>query len=142
MDRVDPWKPYKSIDFSDESIVRYSVDTRDFHCAPNDDPDATLKKIPAALDNHPDRFYHTAEEIVQVLDRLYNESGGEGDWRCLWFKENSTIPRKVSYNWNLKYLRIYRLPKGLVIANNNEYILRKEFLQGELDQELLNFIKK
>lgn len=62
------WDHYHLIDFTDEAVSTYHIDTRDFHCTTNDHKEKLdLHKV----DKHPDRFYHTPEEVKLLLNRLY-----------------------------------------------------------------------
>jgi len=119
------WKFYTDIDFNDESVKMYSIDTRDFHCAvmteavEPDKEDFDLKK----LIKYPDRFFFTADEVVETLARLYNESGGKKEWRMLSLTGDG---ERYTANWQIKYIRIHRTEHGLLMCNNHHYALNKE----------------
>lgn len=133
---MSEWKPFKEIDFSDLTVNQFHVDTRDFKC------NAFEKEVDIALSNwdaiekYPEHFYHTSEEIMKLLNRLYEESGGEGQWRFLTLKKNDV---ELFGNWQLKYIRIYRFDEGLlvIVRSNTDY---SESIEGiGLDKEMLSF---
>src|ERR1035437_9858204 len=95
------WIELNKVDWFDENILPYHVDTRDFHvnCL-----STIVEKIDIdILAKYKDRFFTTPEKIKELITKLYVESGGEAKWRCLYLKD-----KNISHNWNLKYLRIYR----------------------------------
>lgn len=128
---MEHWDDLDKIDFSDESIKQYHIDTRDFHCATSKEEkkDLNLQKVVLYVG----RFFFTSLEVRELLDKLYAESGGKLTWRYLSIKE-------CGENWNLKYLRIYRTEHGLVVCNKDSVILRKDHLTGKIDNSLLNKI--
>ena len=67
--------------------------------------------------------------MLKILDRLFEESGGEAKWRFL-----ST---EKSEGWELKYIRIQRIEKGFLICNEEWKALRPEVLDAPVDQDLL-----
>lgn len=79
---MNDWLHFTKINFADERLLQFHVDTRDFSCLADDEPwsdPADLTKI--AL--HKADFIHTPDEVVQMLTRLQEESGGVRAWRCL-----------------------------------------------------------
>lgn len=76
----------------------------------------------------PQIFFHTPEEVVELLTRLFNESGGNIKWRSLYIDH-------PQMNYWLKYIRIYRTDLGLVICNRDNYALRKEILKSKVNKE-------
>lgn len=125
----DLWIPFDQIDFNNKYLKQYHIDTRDFHCIVNEKKwgklqlGQTLKYI--------ERFYWSADEVVLLLSRLYNESGGKKGWRFL------SLEGRVN-GWDLKYLRIYRTDQGLVVCNSDNYILSKSELDKPVNKELCN----
>lgn len=121
------WIYFKKIDWKDSKFNKFSIDTRDFHCGYTNDlhPDYhTLVKFK-------ERFFHTEEELLNTLNRLHSESGGDCEWRYL--------SLETGCNWGLKYLRIYRTDEDLfIICDSYSKALSKEFLSLPVDQELLN----
>lgn len=128
----DGWNFFADVNFADEKIKQYHVDTRDFHCATNKEVD--VKVDFAKIKKYPERFFHTPVEVMNTLTRLYNESGGKMDWRFL------TLDSKDGHsdNWNMKYIRIFRTELGLVVCNNKHYALSKEVLKCKVNQEYLS----
>ncbi len=111
----------------------YSVDTRDFHIA-TDEKDYKLDL--SKIDNYVERFYFTAEEVKSLLVRLLLESGGNCEWRMLSFDIDG------ARNWELKYIRIYRKSKGLLVCTcsgklENTRIHNKQFWKSSVNQEYL-----
>lgn len=133
------WVLLKDVDFSDTSIVAYHVDTRDFCCAYNDydfKVDLDLRKV----SKHPEYYEHTPEEVVELLSRLYEESGGKGEWRMLVLEGEDFR----TGGWQMKYIRIYRLypGAGLLVTcghhNDAPFIMSKQMLSSKVDQRYLN----
>lgn len=122
------WTTFKDIEFP-ETEMQFHVDTRDFACS------SLTEKFPidiSKIKKYPYRFFHTMEEVKNTIRDLYERSGGEGEWRCLWLKGEGA---KASENWNLKYLRIYRTDLGFVICGNDNKALSKEILSSEMESE-------
>ncbi len=134
----DSWKFFSEMStaFADEAYNQFHVDTRDFHVNYfNGELPPTLNLRPLA--KYPEKFLHTPEEVMQTLTRLFNESGGKAEWRMLSLK--GMEGEKVSYNWGMKYIRIYRVKSvRLVICNNKHYMLNKDTLKSPVDQEYLH----
>ena len=125
----DNWKFYKEVDFADPEAMQFHVDTRDFrvmvaHRVSENTPD--LKK----LVKYPGRFFRSAEEVVEMLDRFYTQSGGEKEWRYL------ALPG-IS-DWSIKYLRIYRTVHGLLVCNAYDRALPLGVLDADVDTTLLD----
>lgn len=129
----DDWKFYEEIDFSDESIKSYHIDTRDFHCITHT-KESDKKMDFAKIKKYPERFFHTSDEVKVLLDRLFNESGGKVGWRFLMLDSND---RRMG-NWNLKYIRIHREGSKLVVCDDNHYALNKEILSCAVNKQFLS----
>lgn len=128
MEAKDHWVFFKDIDWECPKNNRFNVDTRDFHCGYRWDdeghPDiTTLEKYP--------HFFLTKDELVTLLDRYFNESGGEAEWRYFSLETYRT-------GWNLKYLRIFRTDMGFIVCDSENKALKKEILAGKVYQELLH----
>jgi hypothetical protein len=137
------WKYYEDVDFSDVNIARYNIDTRDFYCAvqtkaemeQHDRLIATLDT--SKIDKYPvTKLYHTEQEVKDLIERFWKESGGDGEWRCLSLKSKN----KNVTNWNLKYVRIVRTEKGFLVCNSYGVIISKNDLSDPIEQEYLNHI--
>lgn len=130
----DNWIHYSDIDFNDTNIKQYHIDTRDFYCSINKNQttnDLNLDKIK----KYPDKFFYSVEEIVEILNRLYNESGGENEWRMLMLDGDG---EEITSNWKLKYIRIYRTEFGLIICNSDNYAIKKSELNSKVNQLYLH----
>ena len=123
------WKFFKEVDFSDESIVKYNVDTRDFHVGLQRQDDMEEDFDTSTLEKYPGRFFHTSEEVVDLLERYFIESGGRASWRYF-----SLLGME---NWSMKYIRIRRTQHGLVICNGDNRALSREILSRSVDTENL-----
>lgn len=136
------WKYYEDVDFSDENIARYNIDTRDFYCLVQtkeeiEQSDLVEKLDTRVIDTYPiAKFYHTEQEVKDLIERFWRESGGDGDWRCLSLKSRN----KNVTNWNLKYIRIVRTEKGFLICNSYGIVINKNDLSEPIDEEYLNHI--
>ena len=135
MEKENDWEFYTKVDFTDSTVKMFSVDTRDFHCIAirdyKEDP-ADRKLNISKLDA---RFFNTPEEVLSTVTKLFEASGGKVEWRMLNLKGDG---ERVSYNWGMKYLRIERTAKGLVICNAKHYAIRKDIFECEVEQEYLN----
>lgn len=124
----DQWVFFREIDWECPNNNRFNIDTRDFHSGyfwsdtPHQDW-STIQKY--------DRFFFTRDELVETLERLFIDSGGEAEWR---FLSLDTYPK----GWKLKYLRIYRTDQGFVICDDEHKALRKEIFEGKIREHLLN----
>ena len=129
------WIPFQEIDFSDKSVSAYHVDTRDFGCITNDHKvELNLHKV----DKNPDWYIHTPEEVKTTLQRLFEQSGGLGEWRMLTLKGEDYR----TSGWQIKYIRIYRVHDGLLVTsghlNDPSFIMSKAMLSSPVDQRYLN----
>jgi hypothetical protein len=131
---MDNWKFYTDVDFNDETIMQYHIDTRDFHCITNKEKSDEFKVF-ASLDRKPERYIFNPEEIKQLLDRYFTESGGKHTWRMFTLSGSGA---DYSGGWQLKYLRIYRVNNGLVVCNSQSYCLQKDILDNKVEQEYLS----
>ena len=120
---MDNWIFFKEVDFADETILQYHIDTRDFHCAVSKEKNEKIDI--SKLQKYPERFFYSPDETKILLTRLFDESGGNGTWRMLTLEG---LGAAYSENWLLKYIRIYRTNKGLIFCNSHQYALKKEIL--------------
>ncbi len=134
MEDKSSWVPYQQLDWEDPKNNRFNIDTRDWHSGYL--MNGTIHKDYDTLKKSKDSFFHTKEELVTLLDRLYNESGGEGEWRCLELKHVDARVR----NWRLKYIRIHRTDIGFIVCNADEVAIPKRILESEVYKDLLNFM--
>lgn len=129
------WRPYQEVDW--DRFKQYRIDTRDFYCiCSNDDHTLDLSKTK----KNPKRYFFDKMELMELLERLFEESGGEGGWRML------TLIGEASHrtsNWQLKYISIFRTDKGFVIYNRDEdFLFPKAMLSYPVSQKYLNHIKR
>ncbi len=117
------WTPYKDVDFADPSAMQFHVYTRDFNVmvaqrVSENAPDLTK------LLKYPGRFFRSAEEVRELLDRYFNALGGEKEWRYFALEGVD--------NWRLKYLRIYRTEHGLLVCDAHDKALSKGVLDADV----------
>ena len=134
------WKYYEDVDFSDKNIARYNIDTRDFYCSVQtkeqmEVKESLIEKLDTTkIDKYPvTKFYHTEQEVKDLIERFWRESGGDGEWRMITLKSKN----KNVTNWNLKYIRIVRTVKGLLVCNAYGAIISKNSLSDPIEQEYL-----
>ena len=125
MEEQDYWKPFAEVDFSDEKILQYHIDTRDFHCNCFEEK-ADKAPCLSTLKKYGDRFFFTAEEVKGMVSRYYEESGGEKDWRLLALEGDSSDDY-----WRMKYIRIFRTEFGLVVCDIRFIAIRREVLNSK-----------
>ena len=118
------WIPYTEIEWNDVENNVFNVDTRDFHCGyrleskPHKDFD-TIKKYP--------HFFNTEQEVKDLIDRYFNESGGKRSWRL--------FSLEPSDNWSMKYIRIWRTDLGFIICNSDNKALKKDYLNRKVRKD-------
>lgn len=122
------WVKFQEIEWNDPKYNVFSIDTRDFcvgyrYEKKNHQDLETLKK-------YPQRFFHTEEEIKILIQRYFEESGGEGEWRFFSLEKLD--------NWRMKYIRIWRSEEGFVVCNSDNKALSKSLLSNKVSQEHLN----
>ena len=127
----DKWIDFNDIDWNDPLNNRFNIDTRDF-CAGYNFSNKSHPDI-VTLNKYPD-YFHTEEEIKDLLKRYFEESGGKGEWRYFDLDVND---QRVN-NWQAKYLRIYREDKGFLVCNSYERAIPKEILANPVATEHLN----
>lgn len=126
MEEKDEWIPFKEIDWNDKNNNVFSIDTRDFHAGYRFEKKrhkdiSTLSKYP--------NFFHTEYEIKTLIERYYNESGGEKKWRM--------FSLKGIENWGMKYIRIWRDELGFIVCDKDNRAFRKDLLSKEVSKEFL-----
>jgi len=134
-EKLIEWIPLEEVDFTDEKILGYHIDTRDFHvlCIPGFDgngnkPEDKRQYLESTgkWRRAPENFLHTPEEIKTLLNRYYAESGGKNDWRMLTLAgERGGLH---SGGWEMKYIRIQRTDAGLIVFDSHLKVLSKEIL--------------
>lgn len=132
---MDKWIPYQQLPWNDMSIPSYHIDTRDFKGIAGEPPEHVIDLHKTR--KYPHNYFYTVEEIVKLLDRYSNESGGlDVKWRM--FSLTGTARFRTS-NWQLKYIRIYRTIMGFVVYDSqSKFLYPKDMLNEPIEQEYLN----
>lgn len=128
---MNEWQHFRKIDWNDPKFNIFNVDARDFHCGYlfQDKPHEDWSKLKKCPD-----FFHTVDQLKELIERLFSESGGEAEWRMMDLDYND--PRVK--NWNLKYLRIYRTELGFMVCNSSHTAISKRILSAPVDQKYLH----
>jgi hypothetical protein len=127
------WVFFKNIDFKDPDINQFNVDTRDFHVGYT--VESGIENLNLARLNNYSYFFHTPEEVLETLTRLFNDSKGDVEWRYLSL-EGEAEP--YTAGWELKYIRIIRTEMGWVMCNNKYRALNKRQLACPVNNKALN----
>lgn len=129
---MSDWKKYTEVEWNNPNYNKFHIDTRDFHCSMDLDPEPHDDY--QTLSKNKERFFFTEDELKSEIDRLYNESGGEGNWRMLYLEsEDSRV-----IGWKLKYIRIFRTDLGFIVCNSYNKAIPKDILSSKVGQEHLN----
>lgn len=131
MEQQNEWGFFQDIDWNCEKNNRFNVDTRDFHVGYNFNSEHHKDWSTISKYNH---FFFTEIELKDLLNRLYEDSGGKGEWRMMDLVAND----KRVQNWRLKYLRIFRTEKGFLVCNSDYQALSKSLLESKVNQEYLH----
>lgn len=127
---MEKWKHFTEIDFQNKEFNLFNIDTRDFHVSCQNDENSNLRVI---LNKPSDDFIYSHSELIDLINRLYEESGGKKKWRMLSLDSSSESTK----NWNLKYLRVVKNEKGFIICNSYYKAISKNNLSAKVNQELL-----
>lgn len=111
------------VNFKDEAIKQFHVDTRDFYVLTGTEPSEKAPDL-TKLVKYKDRFFFTAQELKDLIHRYFIDSGGHRKWRLFTLEGMG--------GWDLKYLRVYRTEHGFVICNKERRALNREFLSKEV----------
>ena len=131
-----------TIDFQQPQITQWHIDTRDFgftvSTVPFEEADSNIRLYWMMI-SEGKRKYHinhfwTPKEAYEIVLKLFKDSGGKAEWRMLSIDSTN----KVGMNWNLKYLRIFKTPNGLIFCNKDYYVLSKELLYSSIEKQYLN----
>jgi len=118
----DKWKHYQLVDFNNKSTKQFNVDTRDFHVLEQESTEFKgLDKILSSKNRL--RFFFTEDEVKTLLNRLFDESGRNCKWRYLTLIGEG---KRVTANWQIKYIRIVRTEYGLLICDSHKNAIRKD----------------
>jgi hypothetical protein len=139
----DEWVFFEKVDFLNPELKSFSIDTRDFHCLSTEE--FSLEQVDLSeYKKRPLEFLLTAEELTQLLNRYYEQSGGEGEWRMF---SLSGVGQQRTGNWEMKYIRIFKTSPDLFLIcikdtyNNKRdalYPLSKGLLCCPVEQRYLN----
>jgi hypothetical protein len=128
----DEWVFFRDIDWEDEKFNVFSVDTRDFHCGYRFEKDfSKIEKDYNKIIKNKENFILSKSDLIKLLERYYTTSGGKKDWRFFSLEG-------LGDNWALKYLRIWRNEFGFIVCDSNNYAIKKENLEKEVNKEYLH----
>lgn len=135
---TDRFVPYQNIDFSDESVSYFKLDTRDFTVfVVKDRPDKvdTINPTPD-IRERPSEYFFTAAELKTLIDRYYKESGGKKEWRYFSLQGRAHL---LTADWQMKWITIIVIPnRGLLIVDfNKDYIYSKTILSEPVNTKEL-----
>ena len=130
MEPQNEWVFFQDIDWNCLKNNRFNIDTRDFHVGYNFKDE--LHKDWATISKY-EHFFFAETELKELLNRLYEDSGGKKEWRMMDLISNDNRVK----NWSLKYLRIFRTEKGFLVCNSDYQALSKSLLNSEVNQEYL-----
>ena len=125
------WVDFHTIDFNDKSILKVSIDTRDFHAIITRNPEKVAPQTFVIPEKKAKNFYHTPEEVMTLITRLFTESGGDRDWRMLYLCGEG---KRWTSAWQLKYIRLFNTERGYLVCGrqyNNPF--PKNILQYKVD---------
>lgn len=125
---MDNWIKHKEVEYDNESVKQIHVDTRDFHCLvmmKDHEEEVDLEKL-KKFDND---YFYTPSEVKNIIQYLFDKSGGERKYRMLCFKT-------LSCGWELKYIRFYKTKYGFIVCNRNGKFKDKMFWTSEIDRTL------
>ena len=160
---IDHWIPFDQVDFDCVDVASYHVDTRDFAVLlsmyedgedrsvisySKNDSESNVRKdgkvyspeFLKILSKRGSEYLHTGEEVKSLITRYFEESGGRGKWRFFSLEDDQSdsVAGVCVGGWAMKYIRIYRLPGGLVVCNGYHRALRKSMLAYPVDKKHLH----
>lgn len=122
------WHPFEMLNFDDTTVTRWAIDTRDFHWRSGKDLDFMKDLDQHKLRRRKQAYLHTASEAAKVFSRYYVEHHVQGRaWRYLRLKD---IFR--ARQGQCKYMFVYRLPEGLVITSQENFIFHRADLAAPI----------
>ena len=124
MEHQNEWVFFRDIDWNCPNNNVFWIDTRDFHCGYNfkEKPHKNFDKL-----KKNEHFFHTKQELVDLIERYFTESGGQQEWR---FFNLEGVD-----NWNMKYIRIARTELGFIVCDSDWRALTKDFLSRKVEKE-------
>ena len=135
------WEYYEDVDFSDKNIISYNIDSRDFYCKGQNiaevEQGSSIVLDLLTINRTPEEeYYHTEQEVKDLIKRWWRESGGDGECRILRLESNDP---SLS-GWMLRYIEVFRTEKGFLICNRNGFVLTKTILKSPVDKSRLHHI--
>jgi hypothetical protein len=128
-EEINKWIFFEEIDW--EKNNRFSIDTRDFSVIAYSDeeihPETKISKIRPT-------FYFTKNELVELITRLFNESGGKVEWRML---DLNITDNRVN-SWRIKYIRIWKTDNGYLVCNSDNISVPKRIWEYSVNKKYLN----
>lgn len=120
----DGWYPFNMLDWDNPEAKFYHIDTRDF-CGTVNTQSVIKEKISGLekIMKQQDKFICSKEEVLAYLNRYFEQSGGEIEWRFFMLEGIE--------NWNLKYLRIAKIEEGFIVCDKEFRALNRDILDGE-----------
>ena len=125
MEPQNEWVFFRDIDWGCPKNNKFNVDTRDFHVGYTYD-DSRIKFHKILKGN----YLLSEEQLKTLLNRYFEESGGEVGWR--FFQLEGTR------NWSLKYLRIRRTEYGFLVYDDKGTLLKRSILDRKINLEHLH----
>lgn len=131
------YQPLSGIDFGNTGIQTFYVDTRDFHCKmiTSSNHEHVSKIDIDKILKYSDRFFHTTDEVQQLINRYKSESGGDVKWRYFSLDGNG---EKQTSGWQMKYITILRTQHGLLICGRDHVVFNKNVLSSGVNQKYLH----
>lgn len=117
----DGWYPFKTLDWDNPKAKFYHIDTRDF-CGTINTQSIVEEKIQGieTIRKQLDKFLCSKDDILAYLNRYFEQSGGEKEWRFFMLKGIE--------NWSLKYIRIAKIEEGFIVCNKDFRALNRDVL--------------
>jgi hypothetical protein len=115
----EKWIFFREIDWNCPNFTKFNIDTRDFHVGYNDKTHPDVEKLKKY--KHDD-FFVLENELIDLIERYYEESGGDIKWRFFMLEHESIN------NWSLKYIRIFRTEYGFLVCDSNDRAIRRGIL--------------
>jgi len=137
------WIKHSEVDFAqgnEHENLAFHIDTRDFRVSMN----GYLPSIDLfCTRKNPDDFFFTPQEVKDLIERLYQESEGDNEWRMLTLEGSA---ERFTSSWQLKYIRVYRLrhrlwkglPALVIYSEEDKKLFSKELLSNKVNLTYLH----
>lgn len=124
------WIPLDEVIF-DDTIEVLHCDTRDFGCSIGKYENEKPYQLTEG-------YVFTIEQVKEILFKLYNESGGNVEWRMLSFEKD----KNDRSGWDWKYIRVFKTDKGYGIGHSwreqMTFVKKQFFKHHTVNQKYLN----